>query len=147
MASLLSPYLNFAGNAREVLEFYQSVFGGTVDVNTYGDFGAPDDEHATLLMHGQLDTDAGYTIMCADAHPSMGMDIQSGNHISLCLSGDDAERLRGYFARLAEGGTVTVPLEKQMWGDEFGQCVDRFGIGWMVDIDGSSTAEADPRTG
>ncbi|HEV2058988.1 MAG TPA: hypothetical protein VGR11_06500, partial [Solirubrobacteraceae bacterium] len=32
------------------------------------------------------------------------------------------------------GGTVSVPLEKQMWGDEFGMCVDQFGIGWMVNI-------------
>lgn len=44
------------------------------------------------------------------------------------------DELRGYWEQLADGGTVTVPLEKQMWGDEFGMCVDRYGIGWMVNI-------------
>jgi PhnB protein len=27
-----------------------------------------------------------------------------------------------------------MPLEKQMWGDEFGQVKDKFGIAWMVNI-------------
>jgi PhnB protein len=49
------------------------------------------------------------------------------------LSGDDAA-LRGYWERLSDGGVVAVPLERQMWGDEFGMCVDRFGITWMVNI-------------
>ena len=50
------------------------------------------------------------------------------------LSGDDGDELRGYWAKLSDGGTVSVPLERQMWGDEFGMCVDRFGIPWMVNI-------------
>ena len=62
------------------------------------------------------------------------MDVTPNGHIS--LSGDEAEVLHGYFAKLAEGGTVDVPLEKQMWGDEFGACRDRFGVSWMVDIHG-----------
>jgi PhnB protein len=70
--------------------------------------------------------------MAADTPP--GMEYAPGNNIAVSLSGDDAEELRGYFAKLADGGTVTVPLEKQMWGDEFGMCVDRFGVGWLVNI-------------
>jgi PhnB protein len=50
------------------------------------------------------------------------------------LSGDDADELRGYWEKLSSGGVVTVPLEKQMWGDEFGMCVDRFGTTWVVNI-------------
>jgi PhnB protein len=57
-----------------------------------------------------------------------------GNNVTVCLSGDDREELRGYWEKLADGGTVTVPLEKQMWGDEFGACQDKFGIYWMVNI-------------
>lgn len=53
---------------------------------------------------------------------------------SVSVSGDDGDLLRGYWTRLSEGGTVTVPMEKQVWGDEFGMCVDRFGVPWMVDI-------------
>jgi PhnB protein len=54
------------------------------------------------------------------------------------LSGSAAEgdELRGYWKKLLDGGTMTVPLEAAPWGDEFGMCVDRFGIGWLVNIAG-----------
>ena len=70
--------------------------------------------------------------MGADTPP--GMEHQPGNNIAVSLSGDDGDELRGYWEKLSGGGTVTVPLEKQMWGDEFGMCDDRFGITWMVNI-------------
>ena len=70
--------------------------------------------------------------MGADTPP--GMELNRGDNMAVSLSGDDADDLRGYYAKLADGGTVTVPLEKQMWGDEFGMCIDKFGIGWMVNI-------------
>ena len=62
-----------------------------------------------------------------------GMPHSAGSQISVSLSGDD-EALRDYFAKLSEGGSVTMPLEKQMWGDEFGMCTDAFGIDWLVNI-------------
>ncbi|GAB3476217.1 VOC family protein [Amycolatopsis cihanbeyliensis] len=134
MATRLNPYINFTGNARQAMEFYQQVFGGTLTVSTFGEFGAPDAPEADLIMHSMLETDSGFTLMVSDLPP--GMEYKPGNNITVSLSGDDVEELRGYWAKLSEGGTVSVPLEKQMWGDEFGSCVDRFGIGWMVDIAG-----------
>ena len=136
MASRLNPYLSFRDNAREAMEYYKSVFGGTLTVNTFGEYGAPGPD-ADKLMHAQLETDAGYTLMGSDTPE--GMDYNPGGNIVVSLSGDDAETLRGYWAKLSDGGTVGMPLEKQMWGDEFGQCTDRFGIAWMVDITPSST--------
>ena len=132
MTSRLNPYIGFAGNARQAVEFYQEVFGGDLAVDTYGGSGmaAPGDEDK--IMHAQLETPAGYTLMVSDA--PAGMETSIGTNISVSLSGDDAEDLRGYFTKLAEGGSVTMPLEKQVWGDEFGMCVDRFGIQWMVNI-------------
>ena len=38
---------------------------------------------------------------------------------------------------VAEGGQVVMPLERQMWGDTFGMCVDKFGMPWMVNIAGA----------
>lgn len=64
------------------------------------------------------------------------MDHVSPQGITIALTGDDADDLRGWFKALAEGGTIDVPLEQQPWGDEFGQLTDRFGIVWMVDITG-----------
>ena len=62
------------------------------------------------------------------------MDPRAGNNITVSLSGDDGESLRRRFAGLAEGGTIETPLEKQVWGDEFGSLVDRFGVVWLVNI-------------
>jgi PhnB protein len=135
MASRLNPYLGFDGNAREAIEFYREVFGGTLEMSTYGQYGPDAGEHADRIMHAQLDTDSGYTLMASDAPP--GAQYRYGDTITISLSGDDADELRGYWAKLSDGGQVTVPLERQMWGDEFGSCVDRFGIGWMVNIAGS----------
>jgi PhnB protein len=133
MASRLNPYLNFDANAREALEFYKSVFGGELRMNTFAELGAPaDSPDADKIMHGQLETPSGYTLMGADT-PSE-MTFSSGTNMTVSLSGDDGDELRGYWEKLSDGGTVTVPMEKQMWGDEFGMCVDRFGTPWMVNI-------------
>ena len=132
MASRLNPYLNFPGNAREAMEFYRGVFGGNLSVNTFGEFGIPDAAMADKVMHAMLETGSGYALMASDLGP--GMTHSPGNNISMSLSGDDGEELRGYWEKLSEGGQVTMPLEKQMWGDEFGMCIDRFGIPWLVNI-------------
>jgi PhnB protein len=132
MASQLNPYLNFNGNARQALEFYQSVFGGDLNVNTFGQMGAADSPDADKIMHGQLETGAGYTIMAADVPSHMEFQPLAGASVS--LSGDDGDALRGYWQKLSAAGTVSVPLEKQMWGDEFGMCTDQFGVPWMVNI-------------
>ncbi len=132
MASRLNPYLTFDSNARQAMEFYRDVFGGTLDVNTFGEFGSADAAEADKVMHSQLETDSGFTLMASDT--PAGMQRNPGDTISISLSGDDADQLRGYWEKLSDGGTVTMPLEKQMWGDEFGMCTDRFGIPWMVNI-------------
>ena len=132
MPSRLNPYISFSDNARQALEFYQDVFGGTLALNTFGEYGSPDTPEANQIMHGMLETDRGFTLMGADTPP--GMEHNPGNNMAVSLSGDDANELRGYWAKLSDGGSVSVPLEKQMWGDEFGMCVDRFGISWMVNI-------------
>jgi PhnB protein len=131
MASRLNPYLNFNGNARQALEFYHSVLGGTISLNTFASFGmsGPD---ADRIMHGQVDTEAGYTIMAADV--TSEMDYHAPAAFSVSISGDDADTLRAYWDKLSAAGKVTMPLAKQAWGDEFGMCTDQFGIPWMVDI-------------
>jgi PhnB protein len=114
------------------MEFYKDVFGGDLRTNTFGEYGQADSPDADKVMHSQLESTAGYTIMAADTPP--GMDYSPGTNFAVSLSGDDNDELRGYWEKLSDGGTVSVPLEKQMWGDEFGMCVDQFGIPWMVNI-------------
>ena len=132
MAVILNPYVTFDGNARQAMEYYRDVFGGDLTISTFAEFGQADSPVADKVMHGQLTTPIGITLMGADTPPDTKH--EPGNNISISLSGDDADTLRDYFEKLRDGGQVTVPLERQMWGDEFGMCIDRFGIAWMVNI-------------
>lgn len=132
MASRLNPYISFNGNARQAMEFYKDVFGGELNMNTFAEFGSPDGPDADKIMHAQLESPSGFTLMASDTPE--GMSYNPGDTISVSLSGDDAAELRGYWEKLAAAGKVTMPLEKQMWGDEFGMVVDQFGIQWMVNI-------------
>lgn len=136
MATRLNPYLSFAGDARQALEFYKEVFGGDLALNTYGQFGQADTPDADKIMHGMLETPSGFTLMGADTPAG---DHNPGNNFSVSLSGDDDAELRGYWEKLSAGGSVAVPLDEQMWGDVFGMCTDRFGIPWMVNITQSSS--------
>lgn len=141
MTVLLNPYLNFRGEAREALGFYQSVFGGSVEISTFGDTPQASEGHEVdpdQVMHGMLTGDSGLVLMVADAPAEMNVPPST---TALSLSGDDADMLRGYWDGLADGGQVTVPLSQAPWGDEFGMLNDKFGIPWMVNILGPQHGE------
>jgi len=131
MGSRLNPYISFDGNARQAMKFYQEIFGGELEVSTAADSGPADASDAAKVLHARLDTPDGYTVMAWDVPE--GVPYRPGNDVAVYLGGDDNE-LRVRFERLSEGGTVTMPLEEQPWGDEAGALVDRFGITWMVNI-------------
>lgn len=129
----LNPYLSFRDNAKEAMTFYQSVFGGELTMSTFGEYHASEDPaEQDKIMHAMLNTAKGMVLMGADT-PN-GMDYKPGSSISVSLSGSDEAELRGYFDKLADGGQVTVPMEKAPWGDVFGMCTDRFGTDWLVNV-------------
>ena len=137
MPTKLNPYLNFRDTTREAMEFYRSVFGGELTMSTFAAYHATQDEtEQDKIMHAQLVCDSGLTLMAADT-PN-GMEYTPGNNYSVSLSGEDEEELRGYWAKLSDGGAVTMPLDKAPWGDSFGMCVDRFGVSWLVNIAGAA---------
>jgi PhnB protein len=117
------------------MTFYQSVLGGELQISTFGDFGAQGPE-ANGVMHSHLETEAGMTFMASDMPPGQEDSYVAGNTITMSISGDDSEAMRRYWDGLAEGGTVQMPLERQMWGDDYGMLVDKFGVAWMVNIAG-----------
>ncbi len=138
MQSRLNPYLNFKGNAREAVTFYHSVFGGELQITSYKDGGMPtSSDQENWVMHSMFEAENGMTMMCSDSPE--GMPYTVGNTISISLSGDNESELRGYWEKLVEGGMVAMPLEKAPWGDTFGMLVDKFGIGWMVNIAGNKS--------
>ncbi|BDH59042.1 VOC family protein [Tsukamurella sp. PLM1] len=133
MTVILNPYISFSDNAREALEFYRDVFGGELEISTFE--GMPpemgvDPSFVNNVMHGQLTTPDGFTLMCADTPP--GMSRTKGDDVSVSLSGDDLPKLTGWWEKLSAGGTVVAPFLQAPWGATFGMCVDRFGVHWMV---------------
>jgi PhnB protein len=135
MQSKLNPYLSFRNNAREAMEFYSSVFGGELVMNTFKEFQVSQDPaEDDKIMHSMIEAENGITFMAADTPNSQA--YQAGSNISMSLSGDNEAELRSYFEKLAAGGAVTQPLVEAPWGDSFGMCTDKFGVNWMVNVTG-----------
>ena len=137
MPSRLNPYINFKDNTRQAMEFYKTVFGGTLTISTFKEGGmsqGPADEN--LIMHSMLEAPNGMTLMASDTPP--GWDYKPGTNMSISLSGDEDALLRGYWQKLSAKGTTMMPLETAPWGDTFGMCTDQFGIQWLVNIAGKS---------
>lgn len=133
MPTLLNPYLGFRDNAREAMEFYRTVFGGELTMSEFGEmFASEDPAEATKIMHAQLTTDNGLTLMGADTPNSMP--YTPGDTYSVSLSGKDEAELTGFWEKLSVSGNVIEPLAKAPWGDSFGMCTDRFGVRWLVNI-------------
>jgi PhnB protein len=137
MASL-NPYISFEKQAREAMGFYQSVFGGDLEISTFGQFEGmvQDPSESDLVMHAQLTTPDGFVLMAADT--PTGMEYRRPAGISVSVSGDDEPALQRYWDGLADGGTVVMPFDTPPWGGRFGMLVDRFGIDWMVALNAAS---------
>ena len=127
----LHPYLMFDGNCRAAFEFYRNIFGGELNFMTYGEMdGNCPAGVRDQIMHGTL---MGGSVEFMGGDAPEGMPLGAGK-INLSLSGFDEAALRDKYTALSEGGTIAVPLDRQMWGDIFGAFQDKFGIDWMVDI-------------
>lgn len=131
MPDQLSPYLRFSGQARGAMEFYRTIFGGTLTAMTFGEFGASDSADAQLIIHSVLRTPGGLTLMAADSGPGG----PPGATVAVMVRGEDEARMRAYWDQLRVDGSVAVPFVAQRWGGLFGQCTDKFGVDWMVMVD------------
>ena len=131
----LNPYLSFKDNTREAMEFYKSIFGGKLEMNTFKEYNAsqgPSDDNK--IMHAMLQADNGITFMASDTPDRM--EYKTGTNFSMSLTGDNEAELTNYFKQLSAGANITMPLEKAIWGDTFGMLTDKFGINWVVNITG-----------
>lgn len=135
MPAALHPYLVFDGTAREAFEFYGRALGAIPRFTTFGEFGAlpADDPDADRIMHGSLEASDLIRLYVSDVVDGMAPHAR-GTNVTLSLMGDDDTLLRSAFEKLSEGGSVTMALEQQMWGDVYGAFTDRFGIVWQVNI-------------
>ncbi|RVU43520.1 VOC family protein [Lujinxingia sediminis] len=125
------PYLTFDGTCKEAFGFYRDIFGGTLTVQTVGESEVADEmpaEYSDRVMHACLQV-GDRLLMASDALHG-GYETPRGVSISLQMeTPEEAERV---FAALADGGQVTMPLEKTFWALRFGMVTDRFGTPWMI---------------
>lgn len=130
----VQPYLNFNGNCKIAFEFYANVFGGKLDMQTFGDSPMADQAGPSWkdkIIHARL-TIGNAVLMASDA-PDERFERPQGFSVSITIdSPAEADRI---FAALAEGGGISMPIQETFWAERFGMCVDRFGIPWMVNCD------------
>lgn len=127
----LDVYLFFKGDCRQAMEFYKSVFGGELRMQTYADAGMDDEENTKdHIMHAHLDGGL-IKLMASDTAKASPKSAK----ISLSLGGTDEARLRETFQKLSQGGQVQSELKKEFWGSIYGSLVDKFNVEWMVNIE------------
>jgi PhnB protein len=124
----LEVYLFFHGQAKEAMEFYKGVFGGELTTQTYKDVNMAGD-HPDWLMHASLEGGA-VKLMASDTEQASDKSAK----VSLSIGGTDEAGMRDIFEKLKEGANVTRDLQKEFWGDIYGQLIDKYGVDWMINI-------------
>jgi PhnB protein len=135
----VSTYLNFSRNTEEAFLFYKAVFGTEFEgeIARMGEVppqeGQPvlSEEDKNLVMHVALPILGGHVLMGTDAPVSMGFTVTFGNNIFINLEPDTRAETDRLFKALSQGGSVDMPMQEMFWGDYFGSCTDKFGVGWM----------------
>ncbi|MEJ2851831.1 MULTISPECIES: VOC family protein [unclassified Saccharothrix] len=134
MSVTTTTHLNFRGEARAALEFYQSVFGGQLAIVTYSDAGNVQEESAAdQVMWGQVQAENGFHVMAYDVPASMGYD-QGENSFFVSVRGETVDEVTSYWAKLSAGATVVIPLGPAGWAPTYGMLRDRFGVVWVIDV-------------
>jgi PhnB protein len=149
MSITTTTHLNLPGTARQALDLYASVFGGTVTAATYADLGMPADEPgAQKIVFGQVESPDGFRVMAYDVP---GQDAADGSTVAgatrrengLTLTdrtffqsvrGESLADVEPIWAGLAEGATIVEPLAASAWSPGFGMLTDRFGGTWVIDV-------------
>jgi PhnB protein len=129
----LNPYLNFNGNCREAMTYYQSVFGGELTMQTIGETPMPCPAGMeNQIMHSMLVAD-GVILMGSDMVGPDG--FKQGNTVTMSLNCNSEEEINTLFNKLAVGGKIFEPLKEMFWGALFGGVADKYGVQWMFNFE------------
>jgi PhnB protein len=148
MSITTTTHLNFRGDARAALEFYQSIFGGDVTIATYGDFGMPAGvPGAENVVFGQVETAEGFRVMAYDIPGQSGGSAASagstrrenGTTVTdqpffVSVRGETLDEVQAYWAGLSVGASIVEPLAASAWSPGFGMLTDGFGVTWILDV-------------
>ncbi len=130
----LTPYIHFQGNAEEAMNFYAEALGGSIaSLQRYGDAPMPSDEdYKQKIIHGRL-VFGDNLIMISDTFK--GNEVSTNGNIQLSVEVTEPGQIDLVFNKMAEGGTVTMPLQDAFWGARFGMLKDKFGVSWMFNYE------------
>ena len=129
----IKPYLNFNGNCEEAINLYRDALGGEiVFMQRYGESPMECEGSENLVMHTMLKIGES-VVMASDCPP--GMPVAAGSNVSLAMGTDTVERAEEMFAKLSDGGNITMPMQETFWAERFGMLTDKFGINWMFNVD------------
>ena len=127
-------HLNFRGQARAALEFYQSVFGGQIVLATYAQAGTAEvPAQAEQITWGQVESAEGFRVMAYDVQPSRGFEAGE-NSVFVSVRGETSEEIQHYWDKLGDGATVIQPIGPAGWSPLYGMLKDRFGVTWVLDV-------------
>ena len=129
----VNPYIAFKGNAKEAIEFYKDALDAEVLFSqSYGESPKAEMGPADAIMHATIKVVDSHIMMCDDMRPEAA---STAGNISLAIGLNDTDTAKKFFNNLAQGGTITMPLDKTFWAEAFGMLTDKFGINWMVNCD------------
>lgn len=135
MSITTTTHLNFRGDARAALEFYQSVFGGDLAVITYADaHSVTAADEAQQIMWGQVVSADGFHVMAYDV-PAHTAHDPGTIPVFVSVRGADTAEISRYWEKLADGSEVVVPLGQAAWSPLYGMLTDRFGVTWVLDVE------------
>lgn len=143
-----TPHLNFNGDARSALEFYQSVFGGHTTINSYADVGMPAElPGADKVVFGLVVAENGFRVMGYDIPGRTEGSIAGGGStrrennttitdqaLFVSIGSDTLDELQGYWDALATDAIIVEPLAASAWSAGFGMLTDRFGVTWSFSV-------------
>lgn len=131
----VTPHLNFRGNARSALEFYQSATGGQLVLVTYQD--AHNVQHpgeADQIMFGQVIASSGFRVMAYDV-PSHLPWNQGEAAFFVSARSQDTDEIQALWNKLSEDAIIVQPLAPSGWTPLYGMLKDRFGVTWVLDVE------------
>ena len=134
----MNPILSFKGDCEAAFRFYERALGAQLGgifryAGTPLASGVPED-WSDKVMHGNI-TIGNQLVQGGDFPPGQ---YEAPKGFSLSLQLTDATEAERIFQQLADGGEVRMALEKTFWAERFGMVVDRFGIPWLINCEGSS---------
>lgn len=137
---MLQPFITFQGQAKEAINFYQEVFGGTdKEIMCYGDMppnpAAPpmDDKLKDAVMYAKINI-CGTNVMFSDTNPDFHAPETFARScmISLAINFESEEAIHAAYEKLKGGGFVLMELSPQFFAQTYAWVADKFGVTWQL---------------